>query len=148
MKYKKLPLGIDDQIHLLRKRGMEIPDPQRAARYLFHISYFRLRGYWIPFEKKDKGKDHQFIDGTTFDDVLNFYLFDRKFRLLIMLNPEATRYVGNTVIMLGSFFKLISPGTSWPHRMQQLISLSPGIQPAAMGFQKDWKQMSLWNGIG
>jgi len=47
MKYKKPPLGIEDQIQLLSKRGMEIPDSQRTARYLSHISYFRLRGYWI-----------------------------------------------------------------------------------------------------
>jgi len=64
-----------------------------------------------------------------------------------MLNPEATRYVENTVIMLGYFLKLISPGTSWPLRMQQLITLAPGIRPTAMGFQKDWQKIPLWNGV-
>jgi abortive infection bacteriophage resistance protein len=54
---KSLSLGIDDQIQLLSEHGMKIPDPQRVARYLSHISYFRLRGYWIPFEeKKGRGK--------------------------------------------------------------------------------------------
>jgi len=298
MKYTKPPLRIDDQINLLVKRGMVIPDPQRAARHLSHISYFRLRGYWIPFENDDKGKDHHFKDGTTFDNVLNLYLFDRKFRLLILeaierveisfrahfanelgvaygshfylnhkytydadlhkglikslkseidrstelfikhyrntydkpalppiwasaeimsfgqlslwfknlktrqdrnrvakaygideiilrsfmhhltfirnitahhgrlwnrrmtitmkmprkpqplsaiLNPNATRYIGNTVIMLGYFLKLISPGTSWPQRMKQLITQFQGIRPAAMGFQENWKNLSLWH---
>lgn len=84
MEYKKPPLGIDDQIHLLRQRGMEIPDPHKAARYLSHISYFRLRGYWIPFEQKEKKENHHFIAGTTFDDVLNLYIFDRKFRLQML----------------------------------------------------------------
>ena len=84
MKYTKPPLSINDQIDLLSNRGMKIPDPQRAIRYLSHISYFRLRGYWIPFETPDKGKDHRFKDGTTFDGVLNLYVFDRKFRLLML----------------------------------------------------------------
>lgn len=48
-------------------QGMKIPEPDRAARYLFHISSFRLRGYWIPFEKKEHGKDHHFKDGTSFE---------------------------------------------------------------------------------
>ncbi|MGD9826708.1 Abi family protein [Desulfobacter sp.] len=84
MKYTKPPLTIDDQINLLTSRGMTIPDPARTARYLSHISYFRLRGYWIPFEKEDNGKDHHFKAGTSFENVLDLYIFDRKFRLLIL----------------------------------------------------------------
>jgi len=77
-------LAIDEQIDLLISRGMVIPDRARTSRYLSHISYFRLRGYWIPFEKKDNGPDHIFQEGTTFDAVLDLYVFDRKFRLLIL----------------------------------------------------------------
>ncbi len=73
MKYTKPPLSIDDQINLLSNRGMVMSDQQRVARYLSHISYFRLRGYWMPFEKRGKGKDHYFKEGTTFDDVSLFF---------------------------------------------------------------------------
>jgi len=299
VKYTKPPLAIDEQIDLLISRGMDIPDRTRAFRYLSHISYFRLRGYWIPFEQADHGPDHAFKEGTTFDAVLGLYLFDRKFRLLIleaiervevsfrahfanelgilygshfyldgthiknadihnklieslqaeiarsketfilhyrrtydqpplppiwaasevmsfgqlstwfknlksrsdrnrvakvydideailqsfmhhltfvrnitahhgrlwnrrmtitmsipknppelaaMLNPEADRYIGNTVIMLGYLLKLISPGTSWPERMRQLIESSPGIKPVAMGFQENWQDLPIWSG--
>lgn len=65
--------------------------------------------------------------------------------LASMLNPETGRYIGNTVIMLGYFLKQISPGTSWPLRMRQLIDDSPGIRPAAMGFHENWKQLRLWD---
>ena len=51
MKYCKPPLNIKDQIQLLRQRGMEMPDPDRASSYLSHISYFRLREYWIPCQR-------------------------------------------------------------------------------------------------
>ncbi len=84
VKYSKPPLTIDDQITLLTSRGMVIPDLDRARRYLSHISYFRLRGYWIPFEQPASAPAHHFRDHTTFDDVLNLYIFDRKLRLLIL----------------------------------------------------------------
>lgn len=84
MKYKKPPLTIEDQVNLLASRGMTIPDHSRACRYLSHINYFRLRGYWIPFEEKNGGSEHRFRENTTFDDVLNLYIFDRKFRLLVL----------------------------------------------------------------
>jgi abortive infection bacteriophage resistance protein len=299
VKYTKPPLTIDDQIDLLLSRGMVIPDRARASRYLSHISYFRLRGYWIPFEKAGTGPDHAFQDGTTFDAVLDLYVFDRKFRLTIleaiervevsfrahfanglgvrygshfylngnyfrnisahnkliynledeinrsketfiehyratydqpplppiwaasevmsfgqlstwfknlkargdrnlvakiygidetilqsfmhhltfirnitahhgrlwnrrmtitmtlprrpaalaaMLNSTSDRYVGNTVIVLGYLLKIISPGTTWPQRMWQLLATSPSIKPAAMGFQENWQNLPLWNG--
>jgi len=297
MKYTKLPLPIENQIDLLISRGMVIPDWDRAFRYLSHISYFRLRGYWIPFETPDNGKDHHFKEGTSFDDVLDLYIFDRKFRLLmleaierveisfrahfanelgvcygshfyldgkyihstrihsgliaslqteidrstelfiahykktydnpplppvwaaaevmsfgqlslwfknlktrsdrnrvgkpygideiilqsfmhhltfirnitahhgrlwnrrmtitmklpkrpkalaVMFNSKTDRYIANTVIMLGYFLKLISPGTTWPERMRNLIQDASGIRPAAMGFHENWKDLSLW----
>jgi abortive infection bacteriophage resistance protein len=84
VKYTKPPLSIQDQIELLRSRGMEIADPSRTARYLSHINYYRLRGYWLPFEVPCGGSNHRFRNGTSFDNVLNLYVFDRKFRILIL----------------------------------------------------------------
>lgn len=298
MKYSKPPLAIDQQIDLLLARGLIIADRARAARYLSHISYFRLRGYWIPLELPEPaGGDHRFRSGTTFNDVLDLYVFDRKFRLLIleaierievsfrahfanelgvrygshfyldvayfyrsdshrqllesleqevarsketfiehyratytqprlppiwavsevmsfgqlshwyknlkkrgdrqavarvynldeailqsfmhhlthvrnitahhgrlwnrrltitmslpkqprelalMFNPTRDRYIANTVIMMGYLLRLISPGTSWPERLRQLIEDSPRIDPAAMGFAANWRDLSLW----
>jgi hypothetical protein len=45
---------------------------------------------------------------------------------------------------MGHFLKLISPGTTWPERMHQLISDSPNINPHAMGFKKNWRGLPLW----
>lgn len=62
---------------------MAIPDHDRALRYLSHINYYRLRAYWLPFEAEaDAG--HSFRPGTTFDSALTLYVFDRKFRLLVL----------------------------------------------------------------
>jgi abortive infection bacteriophage resistance protein len=82
--YTKPPLSIDKQIDLLISRGLDIADRPRAARYLSHISYFRLRGYWIPLELPSSPAGHRFRTGTSFNDVLDLYVFDRKFRLLML----------------------------------------------------------------
>jgi len=84
MKFTKPPLNVKQQIALLQSRGMTIEDPARASRYLAHINYYRLRSYWLPFEDQADGKEHHFKPGTSFNDILTLYLFDRKFRLLVM----------------------------------------------------------------
>jgi abortive infection bacteriophage resistance protein len=84
VKYTKPPLTIDAQLDLLQSRGMEIPDRVHAARYLAHINYYRLRAYWLPFETTIGSPEHCFMAGTSFDDALTLYIFDRKFRLLVL----------------------------------------------------------------
>lgn len=85
MRFAKPPASIDQQIDLLVQRGMDVPDRQRAAHYLRHLNYYRLRGYWLPFESgiADNG-DHRFQAGTMFEHVLERYVFDRELRLLVM----------------------------------------------------------------
>jgi len=82
MTYPKSPTTVSEQIELLIRRGMQITED--TAHYLNHIGYYRLRGYWIPFEEPDPPDgDHRFRAGTSFDDVLNLYVFDRELRLLV-----------------------------------------------------------------
>lgn len=65
-----------------QERGLSIPELTRADRYLSMIGYYRLSAYAIPFQKTIHS--HQFKTNTTFDDVLNLYIFDRELRLLVM----------------------------------------------------------------
>lgn len=80
--YEKPPLGVDQLVDRLAGRGLEIPDRDRATRYLRHIGYYRLSPYTIPFQQG--GAEHQMRPGTSFDDVLDLYVFDRSLRLLVM----------------------------------------------------------------
>jgi abortive infection bacteriophage resistance protein len=82
MKYNKPALTIEQQIEQLAARGLAIPDKARAAHYLAHLNYYRLRAYWLPFERD--AKQHSFIDGANFEHALDFYVFDRKLRLLLL----------------------------------------------------------------
>lgn len=82
--YTKPPLTYQEQIDLLKSRGLLIPDESRAIRLLSNISYYRLSAYMLPCKEiKDDCYTDQFIEGKTWDDVYNLYLFDRKLRLLV-----------------------------------------------------------------
>lgn len=87
MIYDKPATSIDQQIALLADRGMHFSDRERASHYLRHIGYYRLSAYWLPFEQESTRTDarsHRFIPGTTFDDVLSRYVFDRQLRILAL----------------------------------------------------------------
>jgi len=84
--YTKPPLSVQEQIELLKSRGLHITDEARAGRYLHNISYYRLSGYMYPY-LADK-KQHRYKTGTVFDDILNLYRFDRELRLLLFAAIE------------------------------------------------------------
>lgn len=81
-RYDKPPLPLDELVSRLAARGLEISDRDRARRYLQHIGYYRLSPYTIPFQWSRP--DHLFRRGTTFDDVLDLYVFDRALRLVVI----------------------------------------------------------------
>lgn len=85
MKFTKPSVSIADQISLLEGRGLSVPVHAHARHCLQHISYYRLRAYWLPFEDAAPAPgDHKFKPNTSFDDVLALYTFDRRLRLLVM----------------------------------------------------------------
>lgn len=79
MHYSKPALTFEDQLGLLRKRGLAIRDPERALRWLSNVSYYRLSAYFLPFKDGEN-----FRVGTDFNDIAGVYIFDRKLRLLML----------------------------------------------------------------
>ena len=77
--YNKLPLSFQDQISLLKSRGLIIDDEIKAISFLKEISYYRMSAYFIPYQTE---KDI-FEKGTTFDQIIKTYSFDRELRLLV-----------------------------------------------------------------
>ena len=84
VQFTKPPLSLDAQIDLLIERGLHVPDRAQARHYLTHINYYRLRGYWLPFEVASEHAEHRFRPGTRFDHVIALYVFDRHLRLLLL----------------------------------------------------------------
>ena len=80
--YTKRSLSIDEQIRLLEGRGMQFANEEKARRVLLTCNYYRLRGYWIPFEIEGI-HEHQFKPGTRFEEVLKLYRFDEALRHML-----------------------------------------------------------------
>lgn len=77
----KRPKNIQEQIELLKSRNMIFRDESQAFHLLSNISYYRLKGYW--WEMQVDKISHQFANGSYFEDVIELYNFDRRFRLIM-----------------------------------------------------------------
>jgi abortive infection bacteriophage resistance protein len=82
VKFNKSHLTLHQQLALLEKRGLIVSDREQAKHYLGHLNYYRLSGYWFPF--KQSPTTDQFRPNTSFEDILNLYIFDRELRLLVI----------------------------------------------------------------
>jgi abortive infection bacteriophage resistance protein len=82
MKYEKPPLPHRDLLNVLVDRGLTIKNKDRAIRYLKSVGYFRLSGYMYHLQSKDG--HHIFVKGTTFNDIVLHYNFDKKLRVLTL----------------------------------------------------------------
>lgn len=70
-----------EQLQLLKDRGLLIIDDELAIHYLSNISYYRLGEYWYTLQK-DK-ENHLFKENATFSDVIKLYEFDKELRVLL-----------------------------------------------------------------
>ncbi len=84
--YQKPALTFEEQLEHLKNYGLIISDHDSALSQLSTISYYRLSAYWYPFRQRDKDSNitSNFAEGTSFDDVIKLYEFDRHLRLLIL----------------------------------------------------------------
>lgn len=76
------PRTIDEQLRLLRAKGMNFASEESARECLTHISYFRLKYYWKDMVDPDS-EDEEFLESARFEDVVRRYDFDRRLRLIL-----------------------------------------------------------------
>ena len=72
------PRTIEQQINILKSRGMKFSDEENAKEQLARTSYFRLKYYW-----KDLIEDNEtgeFVEGTDFNSVIRRHEFDHILR--------------------------------------------------------------------
>ncbi|MFN3077301.1 MAG: Abi family protein [Alphaproteobacteria bacterium] len=112
--YTKPPLGLGDQLRLLVCRGLAVQNCRQALHYLKHIGYYRLGGYAHFFQNArdgvTDGSRHTFREGTTFEDVLDYYVFDRKLRLLVL---DAIERIENSFRAMLSNLPAANHGAHW-----------------------------------
>lgn len=109
MPYEKPWTSFEEQLELLKERGLSITDESKALEGLKRIGYYRLSGYWYPFKKRsneccvltdpvnikvqqqksqrekvEKIVLDEFLNGATFENAVKLYVFDKKLRLLVL----------------------------------------------------------------
>lgn len=78
---------IDQQLDLLKSRGLTVNDADKAREILLDMGYYRLGFYLFPFEKSYpelRNRTHEYVEGASFEDAVNLYYFDFDLRLLLM----------------------------------------------------------------
>lgn len=80
----KFATTVDEQIAILRSRGMDVDD-ELARQWLTNVSYYRLSAYWYPARVFNTSRERvdAFAPDTSFDDVVALYEADRKLRMLV-----------------------------------------------------------------
>ncbi|MBP1904218.1 abortive infection bacteriophage resistance protein [Paenibacillus turicensis] len=75
----KPPATFEEQIVILKKRGLIIDDEDAALKTLQRINYYRLSAYGLSLKSNDR-----FHSGVTFTQIHAIYEFDHRLRYLIM----------------------------------------------------------------
>ena len=114
LRYEKPFLSIEQQIALLKSRGMVI-DGDVAQGALEHIGYYRLSAYWYPFRVKVGNViQDDFIEGTQFRTVLELYKFDKALRSLTFSAISEIETSLRT-----SIARVLGTRDPWAHRKPQ-----------------------------
>ena len=74
---------IDEQLEILKAKGLVINDYDKARDILLRENYFFLNGYRSPFLVTGSKR---FVDGATFEELYALFTFDRYFRNIIFKN--------------------------------------------------------------
>lgn len=84
--FNKHPQSYQYLISKLQERGLLVSDVELAENHLRNIGYYRLVGYGLPFEQRNKNgsRSGKFKPETHFDTLINVYISDRKIRILLL----------------------------------------------------------------
>lgn len=75
---------LSEQVEILEAKGLVINDVEKAKDILLRENYFFVSGYRHVFLKQDS--THNFIEGSTFDEMYALFQFDRQLRNIIFKN--------------------------------------------------------------
>lgn len=70
---------IEEQIEILRSRGLTINDEPQAKDFLLHNNYYRISGYSLTLRKNDV-----FSKSAKFQNIVDIYNFDHELRHIIL----------------------------------------------------------------
>jgi abortive infection bacteriophage resistance protein len=71
--------SINQQIDILRSRGLNITDELQAKQFLLHNNYYRVSGYSLTLRKNDV-----FSKNARFQNIIDIYNFDHELRNIVL----------------------------------------------------------------
>lgn len=74
---------IDEQINILKSRGLTIDDEIIAKTFLRKNNYYRVSGYSLTLRDHD-----EFFEGASFQNIIDIYNFDAALRHILLENIE------------------------------------------------------------
>ena len=75
---------IDEQLQILKNKGLIIDDEYEAKQVLLRENYFFINGYRHLFMVSSR--ERNFVKGATFREMYSLFMFDRYFRNIIFKN--------------------------------------------------------------
>lgn len=78
---KKVFKTLDEQIDILKSKGLIISDVDKTKEILLRENYFFISGYRHIFMKTSQ--ERMYLPGTTFEELYALFTFDRYFRNII-----------------------------------------------------------------
>lgn len=70
---------IDEQLEILKSRGLIVKDESIAKEFLLYNNYYRISGYSLTLRENDI-----FHESTTFKNIIDIYNFDYEFRHIVL----------------------------------------------------------------
>lgn len=70
---------VDEQIAILRERGLAIKDEEKAKTFLLRNNYYRISGYSLTLRQNDV-----FSKNATFQNIIDIYNFDHELRHIVL----------------------------------------------------------------
>ena len=70
---------IDEQLEILRSRGLIIDDENIAKEFLLYNNYYLISGYSLTLRK-----NNIFSKSASFQNIIDIYNFDHEFRHVIL----------------------------------------------------------------
>lgn len=109
--YQKQFKTFDEQLTLLKQRKLNISNDSFVLSKLQRINYYRLSAYFLPFKhSQNTAKKDDFLDDTSFEDIIRLYYFDSELRKIIFEAIESIEIYFRTQITYSHAFRYESFG--------------------------------------
>ncbi len=152
---------LDEQIAILRSKGLKIGNEDYAKNILLHENYFFLTGYRFLFMRSTE--DRRFIEGATFEELYAMFNFDRQIRNILFKNilifENNMKSVSSYVVSKNHGFKeknYLNPHnfvhdssrnrqiSDLIHKMKRQISINGKQHQATMHYMNNYGFVPLW----